>query len=107
MTDEGNIQLQQRSRRGLFVGIGGIIVAVLIFLPTLGADGGNSTFVLESQRAGVIIAAPDLVFPTNVALYILAVLAAFIGLWQFARGFKNETPVIVSIAVVAIIAFLV
>jgi len=107
MAEVENVQLKYRSRRTLFVGVGAIIVAVLIFLPTLAADSGKSTFVLESQRAGVTIAAPDLVLPTNVTLYLLALLTALIGIWQLVRGFKRETPLIVSIAVIAIMAFLV
>ncbi len=107
MSENKNVKLQHRSRRALVVGVGAIIVAILIFLLTLGTVGGNSTFVLESQRAGVVIAAPDLVMPTNVALYLLAISTGLIGIWQLVRGFKNETPVIVAIAAIAIIAFLV
>lgn len=107
MAQVESVQLKRRSRRALFIGVGAIIVAVLIFLPTLGVDGGNSTFVLESQRAGITIAAPDLVMPTNVVLYLLAIITGLIGIWQFVRGFKNENPVIVAIAIIAIMAFLV
>jgi simple sugar transport system permease protein len=107
MAEVGKVKFQHRSRRALFVGVGAIIVAVLIFLPTLGADGGNSTFVLTSQRAGVTIAAPDLVMPTNVALYLLAILTGLVGVWQLVRGFKSETPVIVTVAAIGIMAFLV
>jgi ABC-type uncharacterized transport system permease subunit len=107
MVQDESVQVKRRSRRALFIGAGAILAGVLIFLPTLAADGGNSTFVLESQRAGITIAAPDLVLPTNVALYLLALLTTLIGIWQIVRGFKRETPLIVTIAVVAIMAFLV
>jgi simple sugar transport system permease protein len=107
MVEDENVQIQPRTRRALFVGVGSIIVAVLIFLPTLGTDVGNSTFVLESQRAGVIIAAPDLVIPTNLGLYLLAILTGIVGIWQLIRGFKSDTPVIVTVAVIGITAFLV
>jgi simple sugar transport system permease protein len=83
------------------------LTALLIFLPALGTGGGNSTFVLGSQRAGVTISAPDLILPTSITLYILAILTILIGIWQVVRGFKNETSIIVSIATIGITAFLV
>ena len=107
MTNQADVKFLHRSRKSLYVGAGVIIVGVLIFLLTLSGDGGNSTFVLESQRAGVTIAAPDLVFPTDVVLYVLAILTVIIGLFHLVRGFKRQTPLIVSVAALAITAFLV
>lgn len=107
MTNEGDVKFLHRSRQSLYVGAGVIIVGVLIFLLTLSGDGGDSTFVLESQRSGVTIAAPDLVFPTNIALYIIAILTAGIGLFQLGRGFKRQTSLIISVAALAITAFLI
>jgi simple sugar transport system permease protein len=67
----------------------------------------DSTFVLTSQRAGVTIAAPDIVVPTAYSLYVLGALAALAGGWQLARGFKRVNLVVALVAAVGIAAFLV
>ncbi len=92
--------------------IGGffLLVAVFIFLLlflTPGISEQNATFILTSKRSGVTIAAPDLVFPVDVALYILAGLTLMITAWQFLRGFERTTLAIVVVAGITILAFLV
>ena len=60
------------TRRSIALGIAFLVIAVLIvaLLPR-GTAGLKSTFALVSQRGGVTIAAPDLVVPTSLSLYIL------------------------------------
>ncbi len=90
------------------MGILFLVIAVLIlFLLPRGTAGQQSTFGLVSQRGGVIIAAPDLIVPTLLSLYVLGVLVAFAGGWQLARGFKRVNLVIALVAVAGIAAFLV
>jgi ABC-type uncharacterized transport system permease subunit len=97
-----------RSRKDVAIGVLFLALAalVLIYLPQ-GTAGENSTFVLTSQRAGVTIAAPDIVVPTAYSLYALGALAALAGGWQLAKGFKRANIAIVGVAALVIVAFLV
>jgi ABC-type uncharacterized transport system permease subunit len=97
-----------RSRKDVAIGVLFLALAalVLIYLPQ-GTAGMNSTFVLTSQRAGVTIAAPDIVVPTAYSLYALGALAALAGGWQLAKGFKRANAAIVGVATLVIVAFLV
>jgi len=85
-----------------------LALALVIIVPLpMGTAGQQSTFALISQRGGITIAAPDLVLPTSLSLYVLGVLVAFAGGWQLARGFKRVNLVIALAAAVGIAAFLV
>ncbi len=53
-----------------------------------------STFVLSSRRAGVDIAAPDLVIPTWAAIFTTGILIGLAGAWQSVRGFKKRTTTV-------------
>jgi simple sugar transport system permease protein len=96
-----------RDLRAYAIGIIALMAAVGIILLALGKQGLQSTFVLTSQRAGVTIAAPDLVVPSFTSLIILGVISAGIGFWQVFRGFKKSDWVVVVVAGLAILAFLV
>ncbi len=100
------VQEKVRSRRDVMIGIGFLLVAVLIFLPAPGTSGQKSTFVFTSQRAGITIAAPDLIIPTNIALLIIGFTAAGMSLWQLVFRFERLTPAIVILALLGILAFL-
>jgi simple sugar transport system permease protein len=67
----------------------------------------KSTFVLTSQRAGVTIAAPDLIVPTDIALYVLGGVVVLATLWQLLRGFERVNIVVVAVVGIGILAFLV
>lgn len=96
-----------RSRRQLAIGVFFLIVALFVLLLTPGSSGQVSTFVLTSQRAGVTIAAPNLLLPTTPALVALGILALLAGIWQLARGFERSTLAITGVAAIAVMAFLV
>lgn len=97
-----------RSRRDIAIGVLFLALALVIIVPLpMGTAGQQSTFALTSQRGGVTIAAPDLVLPTSLALYVLGVLVAFAGGWQLAKGFKRVNLVIALAAAAGIAAFLV
>jgi len=67
-----------------------------------------STFVLSSRRAGVDIAAPDLVIPTWPAIFSTGILIGLAGIWQSVRGFKKRTTaVLIAMVSLGLIAFLI
>jgi simple sugar transport system permease protein len=97
-----------RSRRDLALGIVYVLLAALIIIVMARGSGGmRSTFVLTSFRAGVEIAAPDLVIPTGLSLYVLGGLIAVAGIWQLVRSIRIANVVLVLVVAAAIAAFLV
>lgn len=107
MTQATITQDQVYTRRDVVIGVISLLLAVGIVFLGIGNAGKVSTFVLTSQRAGVTISAPDIVLPTNITLYILAVLLAIPGFWHMIKGFQRDNLLIVYAAGVAILAFLV
>ena len=101
------VEKPTRDLRGIAIGIIALMAAAGIILLALGKQGMQSTFVLTSQRAGVTIAAPDLVLPTFTSLIVLGVISAGLGFWQVLRGFKKSDWVVIVVAGLAILAFLV
>jgi simple sugar transport system permease protein len=97
-----------RSRSEIFTGIIFLILAALVFLllPPR-TEGLTSTFVLTSLRAGVTIAAPDLVLPTWTTLFIAGVLLAIAGVWQLVRPFERANRLVAAAAILMIAVFLV
>jgi hypothetical protein len=61
-----------------------------------------STFTLTSQRAGVTIAAPDLVLPTNISLFVLGFLVAVLGVYQIVSG-SNRVSLFVGLSAIALV----
>ena len=96
-----------RSRRELAIGIFFLAVAALIVFLAPGTSGIESTFVLTSQRAGVTIAAPDLVLPTAASIYALSALAVLAGIWQLTVGFKRLTIVLTLVVAFGVFGFLI
>ena len=86
-----NNNMEIKSRRNLNIGIFLLVEAVAIFLLLGGTRGMISTFVLSSRRAGVDIAAPDLVIPTWVSILIAGSLVGLVSIWQIVKGFKRRT----------------
>jgi len=98
----------RKSRRSLYIGIFLLVEAVAIFFLLKGTTGMVSTFVLSSRRAGVDIAAPDLVIPTWAAIFTIGLLIGLAGIWQSARGFKKRTTaVLVAMVSLGLLAFLI
>jgi len=97
-----------RSRRSIFLGVVFLVIAILIVaVLSPGTAGLRSTFALTSQRGGVVIAAPDLVVPTALSLYIIAGLVALVGGWLLIVGDKRFTLMVALVAILGIVAFLV
>jgi len=100
------VEKPTRDLRGIAIGIIALMAAAGIILMALGTAGLQSTFVLTSQRAGITIAAPDLVMPTFTSLIVLSVVAGVAGFWQVFRGFKKSDWVVILAAALLILAFL-
>ena len=67
-----------------------------------------STFVLSSNRAGVEITAPNLVFPTWISIFVCIIIIALAGIWQLVRGFgKRSNSVLIGMIALGLFAFLV
>jgi simple sugar transport system permease protein len=101
------VEKPTRDLRGISMGIIAIMAAAGMVLLALGTEDMQSTFVLTSQRAGVTIAAPDVVLPTFISLLVLAAISGVAGFWQVFRGFKKGDWVIILVAALAILAFLI
>lgn len=102
------VRFRGRTRRDLVIGILFLALALMIvFLLPRETTGLESTFVLTSHRAGLTIAAPDLVVPSRITLYALGLLVALAAGWQLFRGFERVNLVITLMAAVGILAFLV
>ncbi len=101
------VEKTTRDLRGFAIGIIALMAAAGIILMALGTADLQSTFVLTSHRAGVTIAAPDLVIPTTVSLIVLSVVAGVAGFWQVFRGFKKSDWVVILVAALLILAFLI
>jgi ABC-type uncharacterized transport system permease subunit len=108
MSQAALVRTEGRSRRDITIGILflGLALLIVILLPR-GTAGMKSTFVLTSQRAGVTIAAPDLVVPTNITLYVLGGVVVLATVWQLVRGFERVNLVVVLVVGIGILAFLV
>ena len=101
------VQPKVRSSQSLIAGGVSLVIAVLLFLMGWNTAGDISTFVLTSQRAGVTIAAPDLVLPTGISLFVLASLAALLGVYQIVSGNKRTTLFVALSAIALVFGFLI
>jgi simple sugar transport system permease protein len=102
-----NVMVKARSRKDIAVGIFFLLEALFIFLLAQGTSGQISTFVLTSQRAGLTIAAPDLVLPTAASMLFIAALIGLAGIWQLVKGFERVNLVLTLTIVLVITAFLI
>ena len=99
--------LKQELRRARTMGIVFLVFAVgilLLFVPGTTA-GQRTTFTFQASR-GEALALPPLTFATLTGLYVLAILTAFLGAWQIARGFRNRNLVLGIVALLFVLAFL-
>ncbi len=93
--------------RSQIYGILYLLVAVfIIFVFAQAAEPGQmSTFRLTPPRSEAL-PVPDLIFPSQISLYVFAVIVAFVGGWQLAKGFQRLNLVLVFMAILFVIAFL-
>lgn len=95
----------QRARTYGFVFLGTGLLIYLLFA-RMAVPGQTSTFVLNFGTAGQTAPVPDLVLPTGPTLYALALVCAFFGGWQLARGFRRVNLVLGAVAGLFVLAFL-
>jgi simple sugar transport system permease protein len=107
MTQAVIAQPRIRTRRGIFSSLVLFAVAVAVLLLTGNAGGLTSTFVLTSQRAGVEIAAPDLVLPTSITLWTLGAIIMLAAIALLVREFRNVNMILTAMIGLGIAAFLV
>ena len=97
-----------REKRSVGMGIFFMIVAVGIagFFALNSTADMTTTFGLNP---GAVTNAPpveDWILPTQSTLWFLAVIVAFIGGWQLAKGFKRVNLALLAVALIFIFAFL-
>jgi ABC-type uncharacterized transport system permease subunit len=102
------LELRKLSRREwtiaallLIFGIG-----IIAFLAP-GTGGLISTFELTSKRSGLTIEAPTLYLPTAATLYVLGAILILAAFFQIFGGARNTSLMIVTLAVVGVLALLV
>jgi ABC-type uncharacterized transport system permease subunit len=87
----------------LFLAIG---LAILVLFGRSLEAGQQAKFGLNPGYVSRAIPIPDLTLPVQPTIYILALLALFLGGWQLARGFRSTDAVLGVIAVFFVAAFL-
>jgi ABC-type uncharacterized transport system permease subunit len=96
---------RRRARVYGFVFLGMALLIVLLF--ALGSHPGQTTtFVLNPGAESQVIRVPDLSFPTLPVLWAFALIGAFLGGWQLARGFRRVNLVLAVVAGLFVLAFL-
>lgn len=98
-----------QEKRSVGMGIFFLVVAVAIvglFIVNTTAD-MTTTFGLNPGAKTNAPRLEDWVVSTQTTLWLLAILAAFAGGWQLARGFKRINLVLLSVSLIFVFAFLV
>lgn len=86
----------------LFIAAG--LFVVFFFGSSVSPD-AQTIFVLTAERTQAFVV-PDLVFPTQIAMWVLGALVAFLGGIQLARGFKQANMALFIVAMIFVVAFL-
>lgn len=82
-------------------------IGILVFLLSKNTQDLLSTFVTTSQRAGLVIAGPDIVVPTQASIIVLAVIILLLGIINLMGKFKGKGELLIILsAIFAILAFL-
>jgi simple sugar transport system permease protein len=90
------------------IGVFLLVEAAVLLLLLLGTNGMVSTFVLASQRAGVDIPAPNLVFPTWISILVISIMIGLAGIWQLVRGFgRRANAVLIGMIGLGLVSFLI
>jgi simple sugar transport system permease protein len=97
----------QAKRTRVIYGIVLLVVGLFIYLVFgLNTQAGlQTTFGINLAGSGAI-PVPDLVFPTQLTVTLMAAIAVFVGAFQLARGVKSTGSLVGVIAVTFVVAFL-
>jgi ABC-type uncharacterized transport system permease subunit len=97
--------LRTRLAAGILLLFTGLIIILLFGVNT--KPGLNTTFGLTPLGDKNVIPIPDLVLPAQPAIYVLAIVAIFVGGWQLARGIKSTGLLAGVVAFCFVFAFLI
>jgi ABC-type uncharacterized transport system permease subunit len=97
--------LRTRLAAGIFLLVVGLAIILLFGLNL--KPGQLTTFGLTPQGDNNVIPIPDLVLPVQPAIYVLAIIAFFVGGWQLARGIRSTGILAGVVAFCFVAAFLV
>jgi simple sugar transport system permease protein len=97
-----------RDRRSIGLGIFFLVVALAIigFFALNSAPDMTTTFGLNPGARTNAPRIGDWVLPTENTLWLLAIVAAFMGGWQLAKGFKRSNLALFVVSIIFIFAFL-
>ena len=98
---------QKNIRRARTFGIVFLVFAalmLLLFLP--GTTGGQKTTFAFDLELSEAVPIGSLTFSTQGGLYLLAVVAVFLGAWQLAKGFKQVYLILGVVVLAFVLAFL-
>jgi simple sugar transport system permease protein len=90
---------------GLLLIAAGLLIILLFGVDT--AAGQQAKFGLNPGAGSQAIPIPDLILPVRHAIYGLAVIAIFLGVWQLARGIRSTGVLIGIVAFCFVAAFLI
>jgi ABC-type uncharacterized transport system permease subunit len=98
-----------KEKRSLGMGIFFLVVALAIFgLFALNSNPEmTTTFGLNPGARTNAPQIGDWTVPTQTTLWLLAIVSAFMGGWQLARGFKRVNLALLTVALIFVFAFLV
>jgi general nucleoside transport system permease protein len=96
-----------RSRLGLGIFLIVVGLAILLLFSRNIESGLRTTFNLTPSGDTNVIPIPSLVLPSQLSIYILALLAVFAGAWQLARGIRSTGLLVGVVAVCFVGAFLI
>ena len=103
--DKQKSNLRKRLVPGILLIVAGLAILLLFGLNL--QPGIQSRFGLTPQGDTNVIPIPELVLPSQAAIYVLALAAFFLGAWQLARGIRSTNTMVGIVAFCFIAAFLV
>jgi simple sugar transport system permease protein len=103
--NEKKTNLRSRLAAGILLLVAGLAIILLFGLNN--KPGLYTTFRLTPQGDKNVIPIPDLVLPVQPAIYILAIVAFFVGGWQLARGIRSTGILAGVVAFCFVAAFLI
>jgi ABC-type uncharacterized transport system permease subunit len=102
---EKKTNLRSRLASGILLIFTGLAIMLLFGLNT--KPGLNTTFGLTPMGDKNVIPIPDLVLPSQTAIYVLGIVAFFVAGWQLARGIRSVGILAGVVAFCFVAAFLI
>ena len=103
--NEKKTTLRSRLAPGILLIVVGLAILLLFGLNL--QPGQRTTFGLTPLGDPNVIPIPDLVLPVQAAIYVLALIAFFVGGWQLARGIRSTSLLAGVVAFCFVAAFLI